>query len=396
MLSGKRIILGVTGGIAAYKAAFLLRAFQQAGAEVKVTMTPAATRFVGVETFASLSGHEVAVEIFPENNESSEWTRHINWGEWADLFVIAPCTANTLSKIAHGNADNMLTSTVLAARCPILLCPTMDGEMYHSPGVSENIKKVKKNGYYVLEPESGYLASGLEGKGRLPGTENILEEASNIIGDIEGPLKGKKVIITAGPTREFIDAVRFISNPSSGKMGVAMACAAKELGANVTLIHGPLSIPEPEGIHTISITSTADLFEAVKKYAAADVIIMAAAASDFTPVHHHEQKIKKSEAEDSVKLKQTQDILAWLGNHKKPKQVLIGFAMETDNLLKNANKKLKAKNADWIIANSLNEPHGGFASDENKVYLLGKDTERPFNGPKNEIALQLLNYIFRS
>ena len=182
MLSGKRIILGVTGGIAAYKAAFLLREFQKAGAEVRVTMTPSATRFIGLETFASLSGHEVAVDIFPDEGESSDWTRHINWGEWADLFVIAPCTANTLAKISTGLSDNMLTSTVLAARCPVLICPTMDGEMYESPGVSQNLKKVQENGYHVLEPESGYLASGLEGKGRLPEIESILEKSSDIIG----------------------------------------------------------------------------------------------------------------------------------------------------------------------------------------------------------------------
>jgi len=395
MLSGKRIILGVTGGIAAYKAAFLLREFQKAGAEVRVTMTPSATRFVGLVTFASLSGHEVAVDIFPEQGDSGDWTRHINWGEWADLYVIAPCTANTLAKISNGISDNMLTSTVLAARCPLLICPTMDGEMYESPGVSENLDKVRKQGYHTLEPESGYLASGLEGKGRLPEMDQILEKASEIIGSVKGPLEGKKVVVTAGPTREHIDPVRFISNPSSGKMGVAMAQAAQSLGADVTLIHGPLSVSKPEGIHAVSITSTADLFEAVKEYEESHVIIMAAAVSDFTPTEVHDNKVKKSDGESEIKLKQTQDILAWLGDHKKDGQTLIGFAMETENLIENATSKLRKKNADFIIANSLSEAGSGFESDTNTVHLLGKDSDQKFQGTKKDIAIEILNTIFR-
>jgi phosphopantothenoylcysteine decarboxylase/phosphopantothenate--cysteine ligase len=395
MLSGKRIILGVTGGIAAYKAAFLLREFQKAGAEVRVTMTPSATRFVGLETFASLSGHEVAVEIFPDQKESSEWTRHISWGEWADLFVIAPCTANTLGKITSGISDNMLTSTILAARCPVLICPTMDGEMFESPGVSANLKKLTEFGYHILEPESGYLASGLEGKGRLPEMDDILETASDIIGSIKGPLNGEKVIVTAGPTREHIDPVRFISNPSSGKMGVAMAEAAQSLGADVTLIHGPLSIAKPEGIHSIKITSTADLFEAVKDYQDADVIIMAAAVSDFTPTEVHQHKVKKDKGESSIGLKKTQDILAWLGERKKDEQVLIGFAMETENLVENAGSKLEKKKADYIIANSLNDSDAGFEADTNTVHLLGKDSDQKFQGTKKDVAIEILNTIFR-
>ena len=395
MLSGKRIILGVTGGIAAYKAAFLLREFQKAGAEVRVTMTPSATRFVGLETFASLSGHDVAVDIFPEEGESTDWTRHINWGEWADLFVIAPCTANTLAKIANGISDNMLTSTVLAARCPILICPTMDGEMYEAPGVSKNLETVHQQGYHIVEPDSGYLASGLEGKGRLPEIETIIEKASKIIGSIKGPLEGKKVIVTAGPTREHIDPIRFISNPSSGKMGIAMAQAAQKLGADVTLIHGPLSVPVPDGIHAEKIISAADLFEAVQNYQNADVIIMAAAVSDFTPVKVYDQKVKKSDSEDSISLKKTQDILAWLGEQKRKDQTLIGFAMETEDLIKNATQKLKNKNADFIVANSLSESGSGFESDTNKVHLLSKDTDKSFEGTKRDIAIEILNTIFR-
>lgn len=395
MLSGKRIILGVTGGIAAYKAVFLLREFQKVGAEVRVTMTPSATHFVGLETFASLSGYDVAVDIFPEKTESGEWTRHINWGEWADLFVIAPCTANTLAKITHGIADNMLTSTVLAARCPVLICPTMDGEMYNAPGVSQNLKKVQEFGYHTLEPEAGYLASGFEGKGRLPEIPGILDKASEIIGSVEGPLKGKKVVVTAGPTREFIDAVRFISNPSSGKMGIAMAQAAQELGADVTLIHGPLSIEKPDSLHTVGITSAGELYEWVKQYADADVVIMAAAVSDFTPKNVSDHKVKKQDAEQEIQLKPTQDILAWLGENKQDHQTLIGFAMETDNLIENAQSKLAAKNADWIIANSLSGSDSGFAKDTNSVHLLSKDSDQKFEGNKKDIAIEILNTIFR-
>ncbi|MBO6571334.1 MAG: bifunctional phosphopantothenoylcysteine decarboxylase/phosphopantothenate--cysteine ligase CoaBC [Balneola sp.] len=395
MLSGKRIVLGVTGGIAAYKAVFLLREFQKAGAEVRVTMTPSATRFVGLETFASLSQHEVAVEIFPDDTQSTDWTRHINWGEWADLFVIAPCTANTLSKIASGISDNMLTSTVLAARSPILICPTMDGEMYESPTVTENLKKVQEFGYHILEPATGFLASGLEGKGRLPEFEDILEKASEIIGSIEGPLKGKKVVVTAGPTREFIDPVRFISNPSSGKMGFAMAEAAKRLGAEVKLIHGSVTAPIPEGIHTTSITSAAELFETVKTHADADVIIMAAAVSDFTPSKTYSHKVKKETGSASIELSKTTDILAWLGENKNPDQVLIGFAMETEDLIKNAKKKLNKKNADWIIANSLSTEGAGFEVDTNHVHLISKDSETEFSGTKQEVAELVLGKIFR-
>ncbi len=396
MLSGKRIVLGVTGGIAAYKAVFLLREYQKAGAEVRVTMTPSATRFVGLETFASLSGHDVAVEIFPEAADADEWTRHIYWGEWADLFVIAPCTGNTLAKIANGISDNMLTATVLAARCPLLICPTMDGEMYDSPSVAQNLKRVQNFGYHILEPESGFLASGIEGKGRLPEFDTILDKSSEIIGTIQGPLEGKKVIVTAGPTREHIDPVRFISNPSSGKMGVAMAKAAQRLGADVTLIHGPVSIPLPDDIHKISILSAADLFKAVQQYADADMIIMAAAVSDFTPVEVFDHKVKKDQGESEIKLKSTTDILAWLGERKSKHQILIGFAMETEQLLENAHRKLKKKNAEWIVANSLTEKASGFESDTNTVHLLNASSDHTFSGTKHEVAEQVLNVIVRA
>lgn len=395
MLAGKRIILGVTGGIAAYKSAYLLREFQKAGADVRVTMTPAATRFVGSETFSSLSRHEVAVDVFNDTDPGDSWTKHIHWGEWADLFVIAPCTANTLAKIVHGQADNMLTSTVLAARCPVLICPTMDGEMYESPSVSKNLEQAEASGYHILEPETGYLASGLEDKGRLPEPEKILEKADEIIiaSRASGPLSGKKVVVTAGPTREHLDPVRFISNPSSGKMGVAMADAAAALGGDLFLLKGPGSVHPEEKMAVEEFTSANDLFELVKKHADADLYIMAAAVSDFTPAKTYNEKVKKEKAEDSVQLSPTTDILQWLGANRKEKQVLIGFAMETENLEKNARKKLEKKKADWICANLLSGSESGFGIDSNEILLIGHDQQKEFKGAKKVIAKQILRYI---
>lgn len=395
MLHGKRILLGVTGGIAAYKAVYLLRDFQKAGADVRVTMTPSATRFVGTETFSSLSRTSVAVDVFEESDDDS-WTKHIHWGEWADIFVIAPCTANTLSKIAHGASDNMLTATVLAARCPVLICPTMDGEMYESPAVSQNLNRAQSLGFHILEPDRGYLASGLDAQGRLPKSAVILDEADEIIKHerFTGPLSGKKVLVTAGPTREFIDPVRFISNPSSGKMGIAMADAAARLGADVTLLKGPVSAKESERMATKSFISADDLFEKTQSHADSDIVIMAAAVADLKPEEIHQNKVKKEAASEHLKLARTPDILQWLGNHKKENQSLIGFAMETENLEENASRKLEKKNLDWICANSVSGPNSGFETDTNVVTLIGKHSKKEFKGPKQEIAIQILREIF--
>lgn len=394
MLSGKRIILGITGGIAAYKAAELLRAFQKQGAEVRVTMTPSATRFIGTETLSSLAGEAVATEIFPEHSTSSDWTRHIHWGEWADLFVIAPCTANTLASIAHGISDNMLTATVLAARCPLLICPTMDGEMFEAPATQRNLSIIRDHGYYILEPETGYLASGLEGKGRLPETDNILNAAERILAAHKPILKGKKVLVTAGPTREYLDPVRYISNPSSGKMGFAMAEAAAALGADVHLIHGPVELRIPSGIGSSAITTAQDLFEAVKEHKEAGVIIMTAAVADFTPVTTQLHKVKKADGMTGIDLKPTTDILAWLGEHRSEGQTLIGFAMETSDLEVQAQTKLRKKNADWIIANQLRDKDTGFGSDSNTVLILGKKDKVELSGTKKELAFRILEHIF--
>lgn len=397
MLSGKRIILGVTGGIAAYKAANLLRSFQKKGAEARVSMTPAATKFVGVETFSALSQHTVATEVFTDNKPGESWTKHIHWGEWADLFVIAPCTANTLAKLVSGQSDNMLTSTALAARCPILICPTMDGEMYKHLTVQKNLNKAKELGYYILEPDKGYLASGLDAVGRLPEDKAILQRSAEIIDEhqIQGPLTGKKVVITAGPTREFLDPVRFLSNPSTGKMGLAMADAARALGANVVLFLGPVTLEVPNRIPVKNFTSADDLFELVKVSKDADIFIMAAAVSDYKPTTVSSSKIKKTEEQADLRFESTPDILQWLGDKKQPHQTLIGFAMETDNVIENASKKLVKKNADYICVNQLSESNTGFGSDKNTITLLGIDKpQKTFSGLKSEIATKILHTIF--
>ncbi len=415
MLSGKHILLGVTGGIAAYKAAYLVRALQKKGALVRVIMTPAATRFIGEETFSALTGHEVGVHTFVQDdahktsttgNGSSEdgtseqvhnpWTRHIQWGEWADLFVIAPCTANTIAKITHGNSDNLLTAAVLASRAPLLICPTMDGEMMNAPATAHNLKLLKSRGFHLLEPEEGYLASGLTGKGRLPEPDDIVAHIETLLDAKKGPLYGKKVVVTAGPTREHIDPVRFISNPSSGKMGLAMAKAAHRLGGLVHLVHGPISLSIPEGIHRYGVISAQDMFEQVKALHPADIFIKAAAVSDFRPTTTHNHKVKKTHKESHISLAPTPDILKWIGEHKNPHTISIGFAMETTDLLEHARAKRTKKNADWIVANYIGTQQQGFASDYNKVTLVGDGVEESFEGPKDDLAMSLLRSIFLS
>jgi len=397
-VTGKRVLVGVTGGIAAYKAVTLVRALQKEGAEVRVVLTPSATKFVGIETFLAITRHEVAVDVFNSDNADIQesWSKHIHWAEWADAMVIAPCTANSLAKLVHGLSDNMLTTMVMAARCPVLICPTMDGGMYRSPSVTKNISEARAMGFHVLEPDTGYLASGLEDTGRLPEPEAILSALDAIL-TRDLPLKGKRVMVTAGPTREHIDAVRFISNPSTGKMGVAMAEAAKALGADVTLIHGPLSVAVPAGITSIDIVSAADLFEAVKaNLSACDVIVMSAAVSDFTPETQVAHKIKKSEAATTLVLKPTADILSWIGAHKAAHQTVIGFTMETENLIPEARRKRREKNADWILANSLSEDGTGFAGDTNTLYAVGKDEQAEpvvLQGTKKSVALEALRLV---
>lgn len=407
-MKGKRIILGISGGIAAYKSVYLLRLFQKAGADVRVVMTPSATRFVGLETLEALSRNPVPVHVFNEGTsaDTNSWSRHIHWAEWADLMIVAPCTANTLAKIVHGLSDNMLTTTAMAVRCPLVLCPTMDGGMYRSAGTLRNLTLAKELGFHLIEPDSGYLASGLHDEGRLPEPEDIFNEVSGFFGASGAesasvsekaplPLKNKKVLVTAGPTREFIDAVRFISNPSSGKMGLSMAEAAHKLGAEVHVVHGKVSFPFPEYLNPVEITSASDLFEAVqKKKEWADVIIMSAAVSDFTPKTVSTTKTKKTTADSSIDLKPTTDILKWLGNNRKEGQVLVGFAMETENLEAEVKRKRVEKKSDWIVGNLLSPGKSGFETDRNEVYVNGNEMEFRLEGSKDQVAYETLRLIF--
>lgn len=392
-LSGKHILLGVTGGIAAYKAAILLRLLQKEGAIVRVAMTEAATRFIGIDTMAALSRDQVAVGWFPEGADINEsWSRHIHWAEWADAMVIAPCTANSLADIAHGNAGNPMGALVLAARCPVFLAPTMDGGMYRNPAVQANIETVRSFDYHVLEPESGYLASGLIDSGRMQEPASIVDAMINRM--TQGlPLAGKHVVVTAGPTREYIDAVRFISNPSTGKMGFAMAEAARDAGAQVTLVHGPVSIQIPIGMETIPATSAADMMYAVQQHAEADLFIMAAAVSDFRPKQRVQHKVNKNLADLTVEFETTSDILSWIGSRKKAHQFVVGFAMETNNLIEKASQKRKIKHANVILANSIHEKDSGFAGDHNTIHYIDDSGATIFKGLKNTISRDIIARI---
>lgn len=394
-LSGKHILLGVTGGIAAYKSAILLRLLQKEGAQVRVAMTPSATRFIGVDTMAALSREQVALDWFPEGDDiSNAWSRHIHWAEWADVFLIAPCTANTLSDVVHGKADNPLGALVLAARCPIYLAPTMDGGMYRNKAVLRNLGLAKEYGYHILEPETGYLASGLVDTGRMMEPADIVEAiVAQMTDQGRGALAGKTVVVTAGPTREYIDAVRYLSNPSSGKMGFAMAEAARDTGARVVLVHGPVSIPVPMGVEAIEVISAADMMGAVQKHADADLFIMSAAVSDFKPKHRHHHKVAKGSADLNIEFEPTDDILAWLGKNKKEHQVLVGFAMETDDLIEKAKSKRTKKNADVILANSISEPGAGFHIDTNVIHYIDDHHTEIFSGPKKDIAVSIMKRL---
>lgn len=371
-LTGRRIVLGVSGGIAAYKAALLVRLLRKAGAEVQVLMTEDAARFISPLTLGTLSGKDVLIDVFPENSEGG-WTRHIELGRWADLLVVAPATAQTMAKLATGSVDSMLTATVLAARCPVLVCPAMDHDMYVHPATKANIEKLRSYGHAILEPEHGELASGLVGEGRLPEPESILARIIEIVAG-DQPLKGRTVVVSAGPTREAIDPVRYITNHSSGRMGYAIATEAARLGASVTLVSGPTALPNPDGVTTRRVTTTAEMKTAVDEAAKeADIVVMAAAVSDYTPSRPSESKIKKSGRDLAIKMTRTEDILLGLGERKPPGQVLVGFALETDNALENARRKLKKKNCDLIVLNNPRDKGAAFGTDTNLVTLLSRN-----------------------
>lgn len=398
LLEGKHIILGVSGGIAAYKAAELVRLYKKAGARVRVLMTPAAHRFVTPLTLGTLSEDQVHTEIFPPNEEGS-WTRHVGLGLWADIMVVAPATAQTITKLADGACDSMLTAVALSRRCPMLVCPAMDHDMYVHAATQANMDTLRARGDTVMEAAEGELASGLVGKGRLPEPAAIVDATIRVLTDsapqLTGPLAGMKITVTAGPTREAIDPVRFISNHSSGTMGFAIAETAARLGAEVTLISGPVSLPTPSGVaRRADVETTADMHEAVLARIADDVIIMVAAVSDYAPANASNRKIKKDGEGLRLELVPTVDILADLGSRKSGQQRLIGFALETHEGPENARGKLARKNLDWIVLNVLGEEGAGFGPGTNKVTILGKDgsTVRLPVLPKAETAAAILHH----
>jgi phosphopantothenoylcysteine decarboxylase/phosphopantothenate--cysteine ligase len=366
-LHGKRIILGVTGSIAAYKAVPLLRLLQKAGAEVQVATTPAVEHFVGELSFGALTGRKVFSGLW-----SGNWSEHVALGTWADLLLVAPASANTLAKFAHGLCDNALTAVYLAARCPVMLAPAMDADMYLHPRTRANLERLAADGCTVLPVGQGYLASGLEGPGRMLEPEEILARVEAFFG--EKPLSGKRLLLTAGPTREAIDPVRYISNHSTGKMGYALAETARDWGAQVTLVSGPVHLKPPHGVQTIAVESAQEMYEAVHQHAAGqDILILAAAVADYTPAHPADQKIKKQGEELNLELRKTPDILRSLGETRRPDQVLVGFALETSNAEANARAKLTGKRLDLIVLNTLEDPGAGFGHDTNRVTVISRD-----------------------
>ena len=383
MLKGKTVLLGVTGGIAAYKAAALASALIKQHAAVEVVMTKNATEFVTPLTFEQLTGRRTMVDTFDRN--FSHQVEHISLAERTDLVIIAPATANVCAKLAHGLADDMLTTTVLACRCPKLIAPAMNTNMYENPVTQDNLEILRRYGWDVIEPASGRLACGAVGKGKMPEPEDLLQHVLKYLA-MPHDLEGKKVLVTAGPTQESLDPVRYLTNHSTGKMGYAIAKIAMLRGAEVTLVSGPTSIAPPPFVKFIPIKSSQDMFEAVAANApTADFIFKAAAVADYTPADYNENKMKKKDGDLSIPLKRTQDILKYLGEHRIPGQVICGFSMETENMLENSRAKLEKKNVDMICANNLKVAGAGFGVDTNVITLITKDscTELPLQSKES-------------
>jgi phosphopantothenoylcysteine decarboxylase/phosphopantothenate--cysteine ligase len=391
MLSGKRILLGVTGSIAAYKAVDVLRRLKESGADVRVVMTKNATRFISPLTFETLSGKPVLCDEFQDWARSS--IGHIDVAANQDLALIAPATANIVGKAAAGIADDALTTALMALECPVVMAPAMNDRMYRNPVLRRNIQFLKEQGVRFIEPETGPLACGTTGQGRLADPSRIVQEITSML--VSQDLAGVTILVTAGPTREPIDMVRFISNPSSGKMGYAIAAAARDRGAQVVLISGPSHLPLPYGVKTVRVLSADDMYRAVMEHIeGTQIVIMAAAVSDFKPAVFTDRKIKKHEAPTILQLEPTRDILLELGK-TAGKRFLVGFAAETDNMRQNALKKLQEKNLDMIVANDLVRAGAGFGTDTNAVTIIdrnGTETELPVM-PKSEIAAHILDKI---
>ena len=371
MLKDKTVLLGVTGGIAAYKAAALASALVKQHAAVEVVMTEHSTKFITPLTFEELTGRRVMVDTFDRNFQHQ--VEHIALAQRTDLVIIAPATANVCAKLAHGLADDMLTTTVLACRCPKLIAPAMNTNMYENPVTQDNLDTLRRYGWEVIEPKSGRLACGAVGAGKLPEPEELLQYVLKHLA-LPHDLIGKKVLISAGPTQEALDPVRYLTNHSTGKMGYALARMSMLRGADVTLVSGPTAIAPPPFTKVVPIVSAQDMFEAVTENAPdADYIFMAAAVADYTPRDYFDDKVKKSDGDMQIPLKRTQDILAWLGSHRTPGQVICGFSMETRNMLENSQNKLLKKNVDMICANNLKVPGAGFGVDTNVITLITRD-----------------------
>ena len=394
MLKGKTVILGVTGSIAAYKAANLASMLKKQHADVQVIMTKNATQFINPITFESLTGNKCLVDTFDRNFQFQ--VEHVALAKRADLAIVAPATANIMAKLAHGLADDMLTTTLLACRCPKLIAPAMNTRMYENPVTQDNMDILRKYGFRIIEPAVGHLACGDTGAGKLPPETLLLECILDEIA-MEKDMKGLHVLITAGPTMEAIDPVRFISNHSTGKMGYALARVCRRRGAEVTLVSGKTNLEAPYGVTLVPVTSAQDMFEAVSSRAKEqDLIIKAAAVADYRPVTVAENKIKKSPGDMSIALERTTDILAWLGEHRQEGQVLCGFAMETEHMVEHAKEKLTRKHVDMIAANNVKVAGAGFGTDTNVVTLITEDgAEELAKMSKEEVASRILDALLR-
>jgi phosphopantothenoylcysteine decarboxylase / phosphopantothenate---cysteine ligase len=393
MLKGKKILVGLSGSIAAYKATVLTRLLVKAGAEVKIVMTPTSRDFVTPLSLSTLSKNPVLCDL----SQNDSWANHVMLGRWADVMLLAPLSCNTLSKMASGLCDNLLMAVYLSATCPVVVAPAMDEDMWHHPSTQANLKMISSFGNMIIPVENGELASGLFGEGRMAEPETIVKWLSDFfLQKLE--LSGKKILITAGPTYESIDPVRFIGNHSSGKMGAAIAEEAQRRGAEVTVVLGPSDVSIKNGIKVIKVKSAEEMFNACDaQFPETDIAIMSAAVADYTPVKTAPEKIKKADNELSVELKKTKDILKHLGNLKKESQILVGFALETNNEQENAVKKLQSKNADMIVLNSLNDAGGGLGHDTNKITIFDKTgTVLPFDTKtKKEVAVDIVNAIIK-
>lgn len=391
-LAGKKVILGVTGSIAAYKAVYLLRLLIGEGANIQVIMTPTAREFVGPVTFSALSGSTVLSDFF--SDEGGDWNSHVDLGVSADLMLIAPLTATTLGKMAGGIADNLLVTTYLSARCPVIVAPAMDMDMYAHPSTQKNLDILKGFGNHVIDPGYGELASGLEGRGRMEEPEAIIEFIRKLGEPLKKKLLNRRVLITAGPTQESIDPVRYIGNHSSGKMGKAIAEASADMGAEVCLIAGPVSLQlNHPGIELVRVKTAAEMYrETAKRIAKIDIAVFSAAVADFTPVEPRDSKMKKGQAEWVLHLKPTVDIAAEMGKRKRDGQLFVGFALETEKGLENARKKLKNKNMDLILLNYAGEAGAGFGTDTNRVTLIDRsgEVEEYELKPKSQVATDLV------